>query len=109
LLGQPATPAAHYHFESVELKQTAFRLDGVFRPPPEQPDWPLYFIEVQFQRQADFYPRLFAEIFLYLHQHQPVHPWRAVVLYPSRGIDPGEHPHYSVLLHRCWASCALSR
>jgi predicted transposase YdaD len=46
LIAQPADRAAYYHFASVELKQTAFRLDGVFQPPTAYPDWPLFFIEV---------------------------------------------------------------
>lgn len=99
LIDQVPDHADAYRFTSVELKETAFRLDGVFAPPADQPTWPLFFIEVQFQLDPDFYARLFAEIFLYLRQHRPVHPWRAVVLYPSRAVDPGEHPHYRALLH----------
>lgn len=99
LIDQVPDHADAYRFISVELKETAFRLDGVFAPPADQPTWPLFFIEVQFQLDPDFYARLFAEIFLYLRQHRPVHPWRAVVLYPSRAVDPGEHPHYRALLH----------
>jgi predicted transposase YdaD len=41
---------------------------------------------------------VFAEAFLYLQQQRPVHPWRAVVIYPTRAVDPGAHPHYDVLL-----------
>jgi predicted transposase YdaD len=37
--------------------------------------------------------------FLYLKQYQPPHPWQAVVIYPSRAVDPGDHPHYATLLH----------
>jgi predicted transposase YdaD len=33
LIEQPPDQATHYRFASVELKQTAFRLDGVFLPP----------------------------------------------------------------------------
>lgn len=98
LIGQGAEHANAYRFTSVELKETAFRLDGVFAPPADQPTWPLFFIEVQFQLDPDFYARLFAEIFLYLRQHRPGHPWRAVVIYPTRAMDPGEHPHYRALL-----------
>ena len=82
-IGQPPDHAEAYRFISVELKQTAFRLDGVFVPPVDQPEWPLFFIEVQFQPDSNFYSRLFAEIFLYLHQHRPVQPWQAVVIYPT--------------------------
>ena len=98
LIAQPPDHAAHYHFESVELKQTAFRLDGVLRPPGDQPEWPVFFVEVQFQLDPDLYSRLFTEVFLYLRQHRPAHPWQAVVIYPTRAIDPGAHPHYDLLL-----------
>ncbi len=98
LIEQPADHAPHYQFSSVELKQTAFRLDGVFLPPAEQPDWPLFFVEVQFQVDPELYSRLFAEVFLYLRQQRPVHPWHAVLIYPTRVIDPGGHPHYQALL-----------
>jgi predicted transposase/invertase (TIGR01784 family) len=98
LIAQPADHAAHYHFASVELKQTAFRLDGVLQPPDDQPDWPLFFVEVQFQLDPDLYSRLFAEVFLYLRQYRPRHPWHTVVIYPTRAVDPGTHPHYQALL-----------
>jgi len=98
LIAQPADHAAHYHFASVELKQTALRLDGVFQPPADHPDWPLFFVEVQFQLDPELYSRLFAEVFLYLRQYRPRHPWHTVVLYPTRAVDPGTHPHYQALL-----------
>ena len=99
LVDLPALPAEQYRFHSVEIKQTALRLDGLFRPPEDRPDLPLFFIEVQFQPTQDLYPRLFAEIFLYLKQYQPQNPWRAVVIYPNRTLDPGDHPHYTLLLN----------
>jgi predicted transposase/invertase (TIGR01784 family) len=72
LIAQPTRDGAQYHFASVELKQTAFRLDGLFLPPAAQPDWPLFFVEVQFQRDPDLYSRVFAEAFLYLRQQRPI-------------------------------------
>lgn len=98
VLEQPSDHAPLYHFASVELKQTAFRLDGVFQPPDDHPDWPLFFVEVQFQLDPDLYSRLFAEVFLYLRAHRPAHPWQAVVIYPTRAVDPGPHPQYHALL-----------
>ncbi|NJM77911.1 MAG: DUF2887 domain-containing protein [Acaryochloridaceae cyanobacterium RU_4_10] len=38
LLGEPADCAQGYVFRSVEVKQLAFRLDGVFLPQPDAPD-----------------------------------------------------------------------
>lgn len=64
LIGQSAAAAAGYRFSSVELKQTAFRIYGVFLPPEEAADQPVYFVEVQFQKDERLYRRLFAEIFL---------------------------------------------
>ncbi len=98
LVGRTTDHAELYRFTSEEIKETAFRLDGVFVPPESQPTWPLFLIEVQFQRAPTFYSRFFAEIFLYLRQRQPRHPWQAVVMYPTRAIDPGMHPHYEALL-----------
>src|SRR5260221_13874476 len=28
----------------------------------------------------------------------PPHPWQAVAIYPTRAVDPGDHPHYDSLL-----------
>ncbi|MDR7992639.1 DUF2887 domain-containing protein [Thermosynechococcus sp. TG252] len=72
-----------YRFDSVELKQTAFRIDGVFVPP--DPSGVVYFCEVQFQRDNTFYERFFAEIFLYLRLYrQTFSDGQAVVIYPNR-------------------------
>ncbi len=73
LIGQSTAEAAGYQFASIELKQTAFRVDGVFLPPESTPDAPVYFLEAQYQRDPLLYRRLFAEIFLYLRQHPNVH------------------------------------
>lgn len=97
-LGQSPDRATRYRFDSVEIKDTAFRVDGVFLPPPTSVDWPIFFVEVQFQSDPALYRRLFAELFLYLRQQEPPHPWQAVVVYPTRAVDPGEHHHYNLLL-----------
>ena len=69
LIGQPPELATAYEFKSVELKQTAFRIDGVFLPSSTTSTRPVYFGEVQFQRDPLLYHRFFAEIFLYLRQN----------------------------------------
>ena len=92
------TGAENYQFRSEEIKQTAFRLDGVLIPPLDKPSLPLIFVEVQYQVDRSFYSRFFCEIFFYLHQNQPVHPWRAVVFYPTRIIETDGELHYSALL-----------
>lgn len=67
LAGLDPGRAAHYRFRSEELKQAAFRIDGVLAP-IEDGDDPHVFIEVQFQPDDTLYRRLFAEIFLYLQR-----------------------------------------
>ena len=92
LIGEDASHAEHYEFISVEVKEQAFRFDGVFRP--DNLKAPLFFFEAQFQLEDDFYLRFFAEIAVYLRQKKPVTPWRAVVLFPTRDHDFGVDPHY---------------
>ncbi|MDD5037605.1 MAG: Rpn family recombination-promoting nuclease/putative transposase [Methylococcaceae bacterium] len=98
LLDEPCPEAARYGFRSVEIKQTGFRIDGVFAPPEANEQLPLFFIEVQFQPDKTFYGRFFAEIFLYLYQYPPRNPWQAVVIYPSRSEELDHARHYRVLL-----------
>lgn len=93
LIGEPPQEANAYQFSSVEVKQTAFRIDGVFLPAKES-DNPIYFVEVQFQEDSEIYARLFAEIFLYLRQNQPQNDWRAAVIYPTRSLDTADKKHY---------------
>ena len=76
-----------YSFISQEIKQTAFRLDGIAEPPSDRPDAPRGYVEVQFQPDEDFYPRFFSEILLHLSQYPSLHPWQAVVIYPSPAIE----------------------
>lgn len=93
LIGHLPTEANTYNFSSVEIKQTAFRIDSVFLP-SQGVDNHTYFVEVQFQTDAEFYSRFFAEIFLYLRQNKPKNDWRAVVLYPNQSVDTGDIQHY---------------
>ncbi len=95
LIGRDPNDALRYEFKSVELKETAFRIDGVFMP--KNNDDEAYFVEAQFQLDEHFYARFFAEIFLYLKQYR-VKKWRAVVIYPSRSIEPKQIEAYDELL-----------
>ncbi|NJR56152.1 MAG: Rpn family recombination-promoting nuclease/putative transposase [Acaryochloris sp. CRU_2_0] len=92
LLGQPPDLAQGYEFKSVEIKQVAFRIDGVFLPTQDSPDQTVWFTEVQFQRDPVFYQRFFAEIYMYLDLHPDTVDWQAVVIYPHRRIEP-VNPH----------------
>lgn len=92
LIGKNPEIASNYQFSSVEVKQTAFRIDGVFLPNLESDR--IYFVEVQFQPQQEFYSRFLAEIFLYLRQNKPENDWSAIVLYPSLSTDAANIKHY---------------
>ena len=99
LIGRSPEEATAYDFRSVEIKQTAFRIDGVFIPVSRSAQPPILFAEVQFQKDPDFYFRLFSEITLYLRQYKPVSDWQAVVIYPTRKIETPEP-----LAYRDWLS-----
>lgn len=81
--------ASHYEFSSVEIKELARRIDGLFLPKPEYPEDPIYFVEVQFQSDDNLYWRLITEAFLYLNQYKPQKSWQTVVLWANRDLDPG--------------------
>ncbi|AFZ25780.1 hypothetical protein Cylst_3655 [Cylindrospermum stagnale PCC 7417] len=89
LLEQSPALALHYEFSSVEIKELARRIDGLFLPKAEYPQDPIYLVEVQFQPDDDLYWRLITEAFLYLNQYKPHKTWQAVVLWAKRSLDPG--------------------
>lgn len=93
IIGNSPQLADNYQFSSVEVKQTSFRIDGVLLSRQEEEN-PIYFVEVQFQPDTEFYARFLAEIFLYLRQNKPTNDWRAVVLYPSQNLDVADRKHY---------------
>ena len=84
LLNQPYEEG--YEFISVEVKEKAFRFDGIFAP--ESIDKPIYFIEIQFQKKANFYWEFLSEILLYLSQYEPENEWKAVAIFADRQIAP---------------------
>ncbi|MFW9257281.1 hypothetical protein A4S05_31360 [Nostoc sp. KVJ20] len=98
IVGDNTVDVNAYKFVSVEVKENAFRIDGVFIPTSETTNQPLYFVEVQFQLDSTFYRRFFAEIFTYFRQNESVNFWRAVVIYPQRSLDPSDRLPYELLL-----------
>ncbi|MDW8436943.1 MAG: Rpn family recombination-promoting nuclease/putative transposase [Chloroherpetonaceae bacterium] len=94
LIGRNPDDAQNYLFKSVELKETAFRIDAIFQP---KTDDITYFVEAQFQPDEDLYKRFFAEIFLYLKQFD-ASDWQGVVIYPNRNIEPKKIRPYQKLL-----------
>lgn len=98
LMGRSASDAQHYEFRSVELKQTAFRIDGVLLPTILPTSQPVYFVEVQFQLDPFLYHRFFAELFLYLSQHPKTYDWQGVLIYPRRSLRSTSSHLYRLLL-----------
>ena len=77
-----------YEFIAPEIKQRSFRLDGLFTTTEEYSDLPLFFVEVQFYEETDFYDRLFPSIFLYFSQYKPVNSdWYAIVIFDRESND----------------------
>jgi predicted transposase/invertase (TIGR01784 family) len=88
LLPQPPDRADEYIFDSVEVevKETSFRMDGVFLPP--DPSGMVYVCEVQFQLDSLLYERLVSEIGIYTYRNRERFAnWQAVVIYPSRSVE----------------------
>jgi predicted transposase/invertase (TIGR01784 family) len=78
--------AEGYRFDSVEVKETSFRADGVFLPPT--PEGNVFFCEVQQARDNLLYERLLAEISIFAYRERDsFKDWRAVVIYPTRDIE----------------------
>ena len=90
LLSQQPENAERYVFEAVEVKETSFRLDGVFMPPDRA--GVVYFAEVQFQPDELLYERMDAEIGIFVYRNRAqLADWAAVVIYPT--LKSGTIPH----------------
>jgi predicted transposase/invertase (TIGR01784 family) len=86
LVAEPPPNPAGYTFDSVEVKETSFRIDGVFLPPDSSGN--VYFCEVQFQKDNLLYERLNSETAVYTYrQRNRFHDWRSVVIYPHRSVE----------------------
>src|SRR5205085_3706 len=87
--------AAQYQYDAIEFKETAHRVDGVFRP--KQLGLPLYVLEVQF-----YLPSVFADLLVkaysYLKGHEPGQPFCGVVLFANRSLEPEELAPYKPLM-----------
>lgn len=106
LAGLTLPEPERYRFVSVEVKQTAFRLDGVLLPPADWPDASVIFVEAQAQPDDGFYLRFLGETLVYLRQYSPVPAWRAVVFYldeAAERVDAGTAPFLHLPnLHRVY-------
>jgi predicted transposase/invertase (TIGR01784 family) len=103
LLNLPPETVNHYQFSSLEVKQLAFRLDGVFLP--DNLNDPIYFVEVQFQKDERFYSRFFSEIFLYFHQSESNNNWQGVIIYPHREIENSPKSRYQEFFESGRVNC----
>ncbi len=101
LTGIPLPADAEHTLRAEEIKETAFRLDGVLWPTGAG-DHPPVFLEVQFQPDLRFYARWFAEIYLYLYRRAIVGEWRAVVVYPRRATESAGEAAYATTLANPW-------
>lgn len=89
LVEQPPATAESYRFESVEVKEPTFRIDGVFLPPPEATPQIVFFAEVQFQKDELLYHRFFSESLLYLYRNASLYDdWYGVIIFQSRSLEP---------------------
>jgi predicted transposase/invertase (TIGR01784 family) len=88
LLGHDAAAIVNYDFRSVEIKQTAFRIGGLLIPKRDAPTAPVYFSEVQFQKDHTLYHRFFAEIYTYLKQYPETPDWHGILIFPRRSLIP---------------------
>ena len=89
LISQPPEDADLYSFDSLEVKETSFRMDGVFVLPNSSGT--VYFCEVQFQPDELLYERMLSEIAIYIYRHRNLFAdWRAIVIYPSRGLEQSD-------------------
>jgi predicted transposase/invertase (TIGR01784 family) len=86
LLPTPPPNPQDYTFESIEVKETSFRIDGVLMPADST--GVILFSEVQMQPDPLLYERLHSEISIYAYRHQGSFAgWQALVIYPSRAIE----------------------
>ena len=85
-VAEPPKEADLYTFDAIEVKETGFRMDGVFMPP--NPEGIVYFAEVQFQPDELLYERMDAEIGIFVYRNRErFTDWAAVVIYPTRSIE----------------------
>jgi predicted transposase/invertase (TIGR01784 family) len=97
LIERPISEAEGYEFSSVEVKEKAFRFDGIFIPKAK--DKPIYLLEVQFQQKEDFYWEYLSEIYLYLNQSRPEHDWKAIAIFARRSYEPEPRSHVQEMLN----------
>ena len=83
------TPLCDYRFESITVKASEKRIDGVIEPTDEQQ--PVYFLEVQAFPDETIYWRAIREVATFFEQrpHLKDREWQVIVLWLDKGDDPG--------------------
>ncbi|MBN3871203.1 Rpn family recombination-promoting nuclease/putative transposase [Nostoc sp. JL33] len=117
LVEQPPAEASSYRFESVEVKEPTFRIDGVFLPPPDATSQMIFFAEVQFQKAESavlgspqveqlsktdelLYHRFFSESMLYMYRNPSLYDdWYGVIILQSRSLEPEKTTIHRSLLN----------
>ncbi|MBD2770705.1 Rpn family recombination-promoting nuclease/putative transposase [Iningainema tapete] len=100
LVDNPPIEAQNYRFESVEVKETALRIDGVFLPPEGTTSKVIFFAEVQFQRDEALYYRFFTESMMYLNRNRfQYDDWYCVVIFPTRALEPSDKKTHRIYLN----------
>lgn len=99
LVDQAPERVQGYRFESVEVKEPTFRIDGVFLPPETASPKVVFFAEVQFQKDESLYDRFFCESLLYLYRNRSLYDdWYGVLIFHSRSLEPSNaNMHRSLL------------
>ena len=99
-LTDPPPASTRYRFDSITVKETELRIEGVFLPPDNANLRIVYFAEVQFQKDEALNDRFFTELFLFLRQRKPPYDdWHGVLIYGSRSLEPRNAHLYRSLLH----------
>jgi predicted transposase YdaD len=82
------TPPCPYRFESITVKTSEKRIDGVLEPSEEGE--PIYFVEVQATSDEVIYWRTMREVATFFEQRPKLkdNDWQAIVLWLNRSDDP---------------------
>jgi len=103
LVDQKPPGAGKYSFYSTTLKETEFRIDGVFLPPDNATPKIAYFAEFQFQKDERLNFRFFTELMMFMDKNNksdnPYDDWRGILIYGSRSLEPSNCTIHHALLN----------
>lgn len=95
-IGRGDVDPEQYELKSIEYKQTAVRLDGVFSPLAAGAG-PAYIWETQWYSSDKVYANLMSKIGRFLEHGNPAQMWVAVVIYPTRSMEKNLDPYRCLL------------